>query len=205
MDGSSDTRCLVDLTPEERDILVALVAGHFIEDTFASDETVKLLRAKLEGAPEVTEPWHMMGTRADGAAVGRGMGPIGGCGQSRDCTPPTLEQVRDGPPDGSRPHAIPKGPLGPVLDADPFEREGKPTDKITAYGVLDLKTGTAAWYGDGEPPDWFTNRANDAFREARMVPYPKYEDDYGDPFSSLQDAKRATDELGDTVDDGDWD
>jgi hypothetical protein len=167
----SDTLCLVDLTTKERDYVTAVLADDLDEIPLRDEYRCALINGimrKLDDALEVTEPWHMMGTRDDGAAVGRGRGPIGGCGQSVLCTP--------------EPTTLPKGPLGPVLGDDPFGREGVPMGKITAYGVLDMKTGTATWYGDGEPPDWFTNRANDAFREARMVPYPKHaDDDTGDP------------------------
>jgi hypothetical protein len=94
-----DTRCLVDLTPAQRDYLLTLIEDERPQFHDADRRRVLLDAAQdaLEDALEVTDPWHMLGTRADGAAVGRGQGPIGGCGQSLDCTPPTLAEVRDGP------------------------------------------------------------------------------------------------------------
>jgi hypothetical protein len=113
-----DTRCLAELTPDQRDYLLALIEEERVT-LHPLDHRRPLLAATrdaLEGALEVTDPWHMMGTRPDGAAVGKGMGPIGGCGQSRDCAPPTPEQVRDGP----------------------FAREGVPMGRIAGYTAVGM-------------------------------------------------------------------
>src|SRR5436189_6312915 len=94
-----DTRCLVDLTLVQRDYLLTLIEEERAQ--LHRDDTrhpwLDGAERALEDAMEVTEPWYMMGTRADGAAVGRGSGPIGGCARPEPHKP-VPNELPMGPP-----------------------------------------------------------------------------------------------------------
>jgi hypothetical protein len=73
----NDPVVLVVLTPEQHADILGLLA--------LRDASMRGTREAVCGGLAVVEPWHVMGMREDGRPVGRGTGPIGGCGDIRRC------------------------------------------------------------------------------------------------------------------------